>query len=104
MSDESDLARLWALRAEDFRPHLRSEFRIAAGGEPVVLRLAEVYAYPSQPGAPRELPFGIVFAGPHGLDQRIHRLEHAEMGDLDLFLVPIRPAPDGSARYEAVFN
>ena len=92
------------LRAEDFTPHLGSEFAVATDGDPVVLQLAEVYPYPSQPRAPRQDPFGIIFTGPRGLDQRIHRLEHAAMGALELFLVPVKPGPDGTARYEAVFN
>ncbi len=37
------------------------------------------------------------------LEQAIYALEHAEMGMLELFLVPLGPHEDGM-RYEAVFT
>jgi hypothetical protein len=41
---------------------------------------------------------------PHDLlPQRIYRLEHDELGALDLFLVPIG-RDDSGVRYEAVFT
>ena len=48
--------------------------------------------------------FSLLFRGPVDplLPQRTYRLEHAELGDLDLFLVPIGPDAEGM-RYEAVF-
>ena len=98
------MARLESMRAEDFLPHIGTSFRVTTGVEPVVLELAEVYPYPRYAGAPRQDPFGIVFTGPSGLVQRIYRLEHAAMGTLELFLVPIGSARGGAARYEAVFN
>jgi hypothetical protein len=51
------------------------------------------------------MPFSIIFRGPSGqsLPQRIYRLEHAQLGTLDLFLVPIGPDGVGMC-YEAVFN
>lgn len=49
--------------------------------------------------------FSLVFRG--GPDppvaQRIYRLEHEELGTLELFLVPIGPDQAGQ-RYEAVFT
>lgn len=50
-------------------------------------------------------PFSILFRGPGDalLPQRIYRLEHEELGALELFLVPI--GPDGTGLlYEAVFG
>ena len=51
------------------------------------------------------VPFSLVFRGPGGppLPQRIYRLEHPELGALDVFLVPIGPDAGGMC-YEAVFN
>ena len=48
--------------------------------------------------------FSLVFRGPVDplLPQRTYRLEHAELGALDIFLVPIGPDSEGM-RYEAVF-
>ena len=50
-------------------------------------------------------PFSIVFRGPKDvlLSQRIYRMEHAEIGAFELFLVPIGPDEAG-LRYEAVFT
>jgi hypothetical protein len=55
-------------------------------------------------GRPRT-PFSLVFRGPLRpvLPQQIYRLEHAELGALDIFLVPIGPDAQGM-RYEAVFT
>ena len=49
--------------------------------------------------------FSVVFSGPrsHPLEQDTYSIEHAELGEFELFIVPIGPA-EGSPRYEAVFN
>ena len=59
----------------------------------------------SPPPNGRRTPFSLVFRGPAGgaLPQRIYRLEHPELGSLDVFLVPIGPDAGGMC-YEAVFN
>lgn len=92
---------------ETFAPHVGTEFLAAGGiGDPLALRLSEVNAGTAQPNAPRVEPFSLVFTGPAApiLDQEIHRLEHDELGSLDIFLVPIGYDQAGSMRYEAVFN
>ena len=50
-------------------------------------------------------PFSLIFRSPPGapLPQRIYRLQHEELGVLDLFLVPIGPDAEGMC-YEAVFG
>ncbi len=50
-------------------------------------------------------PFSLVFRSPPGapLPQHIYRVQHDELGALDLFLVPIGPDEEGM-RYEAVFS
>jgi hypothetical protein len=47
----------------------------------------------------------LLFRGPRTpvLPQRIYRLEHAVMGPLEIFLVPIGPDAEGM-RYQAVFT
>jgi hypothetical protein len=49
--------------------------------------------------------FSLVFRGPLEpvLPQQIHRLEHADLGVLTLFLVPLGPDSTGM-RYEAAFG
>ncbi len=83
------------LTAESFRPHLHERFRLDS--RPV--ELVEVTEMPGEGGS--RAPFSLVFKGGPDppLPQRIYRVEHPEIGAMDIFLVPI--APD---RYEAVFT
>jgi len=83
------------LTAETFRPHLHEQFRLDS--HPV--ELVEVTERAGQPGG--RAPFSLVFQGGPSppLPQRIYRVEHGEMGALDIFLVPI-----AADRYEAVFT
>jgi hypothetical protein len=51
-------------------------------------------------------PFSLLFLGPPSdryLPQRTYRLAHAQMGDLDVFLVPLGPV-DRRMQYEAIFT
>jgi len=97
---------LESLTAATFEPHRGTDFAVQVDGEEARLRLVEVRAYPHQPRAPRTDPFSLQFVGPAqpALDQRIHRLEHPDLGVLELFLVPTGLVPGGERRYEAVFN
>jgi hypothetical protein len=95
---------LHALTPETFEPHVGSEFRLPDTDSTLVL--IDVTRFPPQPDAPRRVPFSLVFAGDPGqfMPQQIHALEHPVLGRLEIFLVPIGPAPTGEMRYEAVFN
>lgn len=55
--------------------------------------------------SPRQQIFTILLHGPYEpvLPQRIYHLEHDQLAEMDLFLVPIARQEDG-VRYEAVFN
>jgi hypothetical protein len=69
------------------------------------LRLETVDRFDAPPGAPRQDPFTLVFIGPPPvLEQQTYTLSNDELGEVDIFLVPIGLDPDGSVRYEAVFN
>lgn len=72
----------------------------------VELRLDRLVELPSTPGAPRAQPFTLTFLGPAGqhLPQGTYRLHHEDLGELDVFLVPLGPLADGRHQYEAVFN
>lgn len=50
-------------------------------------------------------PFSLVFLGPREpvLPQRIYELTHNELGELEIFLVPIAQDADGT-RYQAIFT
>lgn len=56
------------------------------------------------PEGQERLQFSVVFGGPSDpvLPQRTRALSHPELGELELFLVPIGPGTDGM-RYEAAF-
>lgn len=109
---------LQALTAEDFRPHRGTTFRLTGGsydgGSPVSFdaELAEVTEHGGAPGRFRA-PFAVLFHGPLQpvLPQGIYRVEHEQLGALELFIVPVgpdEPADPGQAptamRYEAVFG
>jgi len=95
------------LTSASFEPHLGTVFAIPVEGATALeLVLDSVRLHEPHPG-PRAQPFSAYFRGPRApvLLQRIYRLDHAEMGTLDLFLVPIGPDPKGGGMsYEAVFN
>ena len=91
------------LTKESFDLHLGSSFRLHAEELIVEVRLVECRGLSVTHG--KREPFSIVFRAPMetGLPQNTYRLEHDEMGSLDLFIVPIGPDSEGM-RYEAVFT
>jgi hypothetical protein len=93
-------ADLATLTAEDFEPLLHERFSLGAQFE---VELVEVSVSDS-PG-PSRRQFSLLFRGGPSppLPQGIHALEHATLGRLELFLVPLGPDRDGQ-RYEAVFT
>ena len=94
------MADLENLTLADFEPLLNQRFRVAPGEHPPFeLELVEVAEIEREPGG--RAPFSLEFAGgpTPPLPQRIYRVEHAGLGALEIFLVPI--ADD---RYEAVFT
>jgi hypothetical protein len=88
------------ITVDDFRPLLHDSFRIsppdAAAFE---VELVEVTEIPSTPGGRAQ--FSLVFrGGPNPpLEQQIYAVEHDQLSELDIFLVPI-----AADRYEAVFT
>ena len=102
------------LTSADFMPALRQTFQLYVGpwGQPhdpaahEAARSVELIEVASLvPGSSNARSFSIVFreAGPAYLPQRIYTIEHAALGRLDLFLVPIGPDAVGM-RYQAIFN
>ena len=88
------------LTVDDFRPLLNESFRISPpDAAPFDVELVEVTEIPREPGG--RAPYSLVFqGGPNPpLPQRIYRMEHDQLGELDIFLVPI--AVD---QYQAVFT
>jgi hypothetical protein len=94
---------------DDFADRVGEEFRVRApDGNSLTLVLSEVEARtpaddaPSDEAARRQ--FSLIFRGPSDrqLSQGVWELDHDEIGELALFLVPLGPDADG-ARYEAAF-
>jgi hypothetical protein len=91
---------LETLTVDDFRPLLDDRFHVVPeGAESFDVELVEVTEIPREPGG--RAPFSLVFQGGPDppLEQRIYRVEHDRLGELDIFLVPI-----AADRYEAIFT
>jgi hypothetical protein len=95
----------WLTHA-DFVGHVGEEFELADIG--LVLTLAEA-TESSEPGASdpegrTRNQFSLVFTGPlaPAMEQSTVSLEHPDLGELHLFLVPLGPRGD-AMRYEAAF-
>lgn len=95
------------LTEAEFSKHLNTKFQVdtEANGH-VTVELIEVKGYPGTPHEQSGMErFSVFFDGPPDvkLPQRTYRLQHAEMGAFDIFLVPVARNEHGF-RYEAVFN
>jgi len=91
---------------ETFQPHLGDVFNVNIGeAEPMPIVLIE--AAPLHSSAPqfRAQAFELRFTGPGPayLNQMIHHLTHPQLGEMDIFLVPVGRHGDGFL-YQAVFN
>ena len=87
----------------EFQNQLNSRFSLQlSDSESVELLLTEVSELST---SPRQEMFAIVFRGPANsiMPQRIYHLANDTIGELDLFLVPIKQDDEG-VYYEAVFN
>ena len=92
--------------AENFAPHVGDRFVMhLADGQTVALTLiAAEQNGKQQPGAQRA-PFALLFRPPPGVvpAQQLYRLVHEQLGELEIFLVPVTPDAEGP-RLEAVFT
>ena len=88
---------------ETFAPHLHTIFE--AEVEPGTSLSLELIQVERGPAHPRALMFWLLFRGPGAplLPQSIYHLQHAALGELDLFLVPVGRDDQGIS-YQAVFN
>jgi hypothetical protein len=88
------------VNAEDFAPHVDTPFAV---GE-LETTLVEVRQLDVQDPEFRQ-PFTLSFRGPREpiLPQGTYELSHAELGTLEIFIVPVASNEAGTT-YEAVFN
>ncbi len=93
---------------EQFEGRENETFSLVEGEHRVALELVRVKRLESQPGAPREEPWSLLFRVPNewNIDQRLYRLTSDGQDDIVLFLVPVVPnAGDADHKYyEALFN
>jgi hypothetical protein len=97
------LVSLEKLNARSFAEQLNTTFNLqidSAG--PIALKLIEVKE--DDPSPKIEL-FSLHFRGPSSphLPQGIYRMEHAEVGTLEIFITAVAAEPDGIL-YESVFH
>ncbi len=92
----------------DFAPHVGQAFAMRAGPTAVVsLVLSEARSLGAAPHpSERSESFALLFTSSERdhAPQATYSLEHPEMGEVEIFLVPVGPAPNGGMQYEAVFN
>jgi len=92
-----------SLTHETFAQHANNKFQVQVdentGVELELTEISELKLHPSQE------EFSIVFRGPLDifLGQGVRAVKHEQMGEFELFLVPIRQDQQGFY-YEAVFN
>ena len=93
---------LAALTLDTFTPLVGDRFSIAEPAA-VELELAEATGAGDWPGGRQ--PFRLHLRGPREplLSQSIYRLEHAELGALEIFIVPVDRDAE-STTYEAIFT
>lgn len=93
------------LTLDDFRPLLDDTFAVHAGEQAAQFRL--VSAQPVGEGRTngKRAPFSLTFQAPPEVRpvQGLYRLEHEELGTLEMFLVPVAGDQQGTD-FEAVFN
>jgi hypothetical protein len=95
------------LTEEEFSQHLNTKFQVQIDDQQEVdLELTQVKQYfPRDSDHAGMERFSVFFAGPPNkcLPQRAYRFKHDQMGEFEIFLVPISGDANGF-RYEAVFN
>ena len=94
------------LTAKEFSQHVGTPFRVTRLPMEIDLTLVDVERYESKANEQKGLErFSVFFSGVHDafLPQAIYHLQHEQMGEFEIFIVPIA-REDNCYRYEAVFN
>ena len=91
------------LSAEDFSKKLNTVFKVYYSDDRVFeAELVEVFELKTNVNVES---FSLIFLIPveFGFEQGVYKIEHPEMGTMELFIVPIRQV-ESKIRYEAIFN
>jgi hypothetical protein len=89
-----------------FAPLLGQSFALVDGDSETALELVSVQERPEFRSGPEfRVPFFLEFSSlsPTPKPQRIYRLKHAALGEIELFLVPLRRDAKGCL-YQSTFN
>ena len=95
-----------SLTEQEFSQHVGTQFQLSLDEQAIELKLSQVKGYLAGPNEHDGMErFSVFFEGPAApqLQQTVYRLSHEQMGEFDIFLVPIAKVGEGF-RYEAVFN
>lgn len=94
---------LSTLTADDFSKHVNTVFTFHDGNREWPFTLISVSTLPGRPR--KRQPFSLMFTGVPGVvfPQRIYSLNHASMGRMEIFIVPIGADAEGT-QYEVIFS
>ncbi|HKU42044.1 MAG TPA: hypothetical protein VJR89_27990 [Polyangiales bacterium] len=97
--------KLFELTRSSFEPLLHQRFALRIDEQPIELELVELKSLGSSRTTHRE-PFSLIFRGPreHWFTQGTYPVQHAKLGTLPLFLVPVGPDEWGKMLYQAIFT
>ena len=95
---------LATVRCEQFAACLNHDFEIVFADGTLAVRLSEARPLGARPESIRE-PFALTFLAnrPLRLPQGIYKMRHAQLGEMEIFLVQIA-VDQTSSTFEAVFN
>lgn len=86
-----------------FDPHLNTKFEVNTETEGMVeVELVDIADHTRE----NLESFSLLFKGPKGkfFDQRLYKVMHPKMGELELFLVPVVHEKQDAFYYESVFS
>lgn len=91
------------LHKDKFAEYLQDEFKVL--DEPSSKFSLQLVEVSDRVKSPHQEIFALLFHGPAKpfMLQGIHKLKHSQLGEMDIFLVPVGQDVDGF-QYEAVFN
>ena len=93
------------LTIDHFRDRVGETFAATADERALTLTLHKVDSLPKPPGDEGRDPFSLEFTDPdpEHAPQQTMKVAHDDLGEFELFVVPLGPSEDGM-RYEAVFT
>lgn len=91
------------LKKSHFDPYLNEKFQVNTDAHGLLeVELVEI----TEKNTDLTECFSILFRGPRDkfFDQKLYQVNHAQMGEFNLFLVPVLTGKQDAIYYEAIFN